>query len=50
LEAADAGARPAPSSAPASLPDDLTQREAEVLSLVAEGQAVHYAYTRGLAK
>jgi DNA-binding NarL/FixJ family response regulator len=84
MEAAGAGARPAPSSSPASLPDDLTPREAEVLSLVAEGlsnreiastlvvseatvkthinhvfakigardraQAVHYAYTRGLAK
>jgi DNA-binding NarL/FixJ family response regulator len=83
MEAAGAGARPAPSSAPASLPDDLTPREAEVLSLVAQGlsnreiasalvvseatvkthinhvfakigardraQAVHYAYTHGLA-
>jgi DNA-binding NarL/FixJ family response regulator len=83
VEAAGAGARPAPSSAPASLPDDLTPREAEVLSLVAQGlsnreiasalvvseatvkthinhvfakigardraQAVHYAYTHGLA-
>ena len=82
MEAANAGARPAPP--PASLPDDLTPREAEVLSLVAEGlsnreiastlvvseatvkthinhvfakigvrdraQAVHYAYTHGLAK
>ena len=82
MEAANAGGRPAPP--PASLPDDLTPREAEVLSLVAEGlsnreiastlvvseatvkthinhvfakigvrdraQAVHYAYTHGLAK
>ena len=82
IEAAGAGARPARS--PASLPDDLTPREAEVLALVAEGlsnreiasalvvseatvkthinhvfakigardraQAVHYAYTHGLAK
>jgi DNA-binding NarL/FixJ family response regulator len=81
LEAASAGVRPAP--APASLPDDLTPREAEVLSLIARGlsnreiatslvvseatvkthinhvfakigardraQAVHYAYTHGLA-
>ena len=84
VEAAGAGARRAPSSSPATLPDDLTPREAEVLSLVAEGlsnreiastlvvseatvkthinhvfakigvrdraQAVHYAYTHGLAK
>jgi DNA-binding NarL/FixJ family response regulator len=85
LEAATAGARPAstPAPAPASLPDNLTPREAEVLSLVAQGlsnreiaetlvvseatvkshinhvfakigardraQAVHYAYTHGLA-
>ena len=35
VEAAGAGARPAP--APAALPDDLTPREAEVLSLVARG-------------
>jgi DNA-binding NarL/FixJ family response regulator len=84
LEAASAGARPSqPSSAPANLPDDLTPREAEVLSLIAKGlsngeiastlvvseatvkthinhvfakigardraQAVHYAYTHGLA-
>ncbi|HTU94321.1 MAG TPA: response regulator transcription factor [Solirubrobacteraceae bacterium] len=81
VEAASAGARPAPP--PASLPDDLTPREAEVLRLVADGmsnreiaatlvvseatvkthinhvfakigardraQAVHYAYTHGLA-
>jgi DNA-binding NarL/FixJ family response regulator len=81
IEAAGAAARPAP--APAALPDDLTPREAEVLSLVAQGlsnreiattlvvseatvkthinhvfaktgardraQAVHYAYTHGLA-
>ncbi|MGZ4295441.1 MAG: response regulator [Solirubrobacteraceae bacterium] len=81
VEAASAAARPAP--APASLPDELTPREAEVLALVAQGlsnreiagrlvvseatvkthinhvfaktgardraQAVHYAYTRGLA-
>ena len=81
LEAARAGARPAP--APSALPDDLTPREAEVLSLIAGGlsngeiaatlvvseatikthinhvfakvgardraQAVHYAYTHGLA-
>jgi DNA-binding NarL/FixJ family response regulator len=81
LAAATAGARPAPQ--PATLPDDLTQREAEVLSLIARGlsnreiadtlvvseatikthinhvfakigvrdraQAVHYAYTHGLA-
>ena len=81
LEAARAGARPAP--LPSDLPDDLTPREAEVLSLIAGGlsnaeiaatlvisdatvkthinhvfaktgardraQAVHYAYTHGLA-
>jgi DNA-binding NarL/FixJ family response regulator len=81
IHAASAGARPAP--APAALPDDLTPREAEVLTLVARGlsnreiattlvvseatvkthinhvfaktgardraQAVHYAYTHGLA-
>ncbi len=83
IEAAGAGARAAASSKPASLPDELTPREAEVLSLVAQGlsngeiastlvvseatvkthinhvfakigardraQAVHYAYTHGLA-
>jgi DNA-binding NarL/FixJ family response regulator len=81
LAAASAGARPAPP--PAALPDDLTPREAEVVSLIARGlsnseiaaalvvstatvkthinhvfakigardraQAVHYAYTHGLA-
>jgi DNA-binding NarL/FixJ family response regulator len=81
LAAATAGARPAPVSS--TLPDELTPREAEVLSLIARGlsnaeiadklvvseatvkthinhvfakigardraQAVHYAYTHGLA-
>jgi DNA-binding NarL/FixJ family response regulator len=81
VQAASAQSRPAP--APASLPDELTPREAEVLTLIAEGlsnreiasalvvseatvkthinhvfakigardraQAVHYAYTHGLA-
>ena len=81
LAAASAGARPAPP--PTDLPDDLTPREAEVVSLIARGlsnseiaaalvvsnatvkthinhvfakigardraQAVHYAYTHGLA-
>ena len=83
IQAASAGARPQPSPAPVSLPDELTPREAEVLSLIATGlsngeiastlvvseatvkthinhvfakigardraQAVHYAYTHGLA-
>jgi DNA-binding NarL/FixJ family response regulator len=82
VSAATAGARPA--RPPATLPDDLTPREAEVLSLIAGGlsngeiaaslvvseatvkthinhvfakigardraQAVHYAYTHGLAE
>jgi DNA-binding NarL/FixJ family response regulator len=82
IAAATAGARPSP--APADLPDQLTPREAEVLSLIACGlsngeiaatlvvseatvkshinhvfakigardraQAVHYAYTHGLAQ
>jgi DNA-binding NarL/FixJ family response regulator len=81
IAAASAGSRPKP--LPASLPDGLTAREAEVLSLIAQGmsnreiaaklfvseatikthinhvfakigardraQAVHYAYTHGLA-
>jgi DNA-binding NarL/FixJ family response regulator len=83
IQAASAGARAAPSSTPPGLPDELTPREAEVLSLIANGlsngeiastlfvseatvkthinhvfakigardraQAVHYAYTHGLA-
>jgi DNA-binding NarL/FixJ family response regulator len=83
IQAASAGARAAPSSTPAGLPAELTPREAEVLSLIANGlsngeiastlfvseatvkthinhvfakigardraQAVHYAYTHGLA-
>ena len=83
IQAASAGARAGPSPTPASLPDELTPREAEVLSLIANGlsngeiasalvvseatvkthinhvfakigardraQAVHYAYTHGLA-
>jgi DNA-binding NarL/FixJ family response regulator len=81
LDAAAAGSRPVP---PSALPDDLTPREAEVLTLIARGlsngeiastlvvseatvkthvnhvfskigardraQAVHYAYTHGLAE
>ena len=84
LEAAAAGAHPASVAAPTPLPGDLTPREAEVLSLIAQGlsnreiadtlvvseatvkthinhvfskigardraQAVHYAYTHGLAR
>ncbi len=83
LIAAAASARPRPAPTPASLPDELTPREAEVLKLIAAGlsnveiastlvvseatvkthinhvfskigardraQAVHYAYTHGLA-
>ena len=37
IQAASAGARPQPSPAPASLPDELTPREADVLSLIATG-------------
>jgi DNA-binding NarL/FixJ family response regulator len=80
---AAAGVRPQPTPPPTSLPDELTPREAEVLSMIARGlsnreiattlvvseatikthinhvfakigardraQAVHYAYTHGLA-
>jgi DNA-binding NarL/FixJ family response regulator len=83
IAAADAGVPRRPAPPPTSLPDDLTPREAEVLSLIARGlsngeiagtlvvseatvkthinhvfakigardraQAVHYAYTHGLA-
>jgi DNA-binding NarL/FixJ family response regulator len=83
IQAASAGARGAAAPPPTNLPDDLTPREAEVLSLIANGlsngeiastlvvseatvkthinhvfakigardraQAVHYAYTHGLA-
>jgi DNA-binding NarL/FixJ family response regulator len=84
IEAATAGAREGTRPTPASLPDELTPREAEVLTLIAQGlsngeiastlvvseatvkthinhvfakigardraQAVHYAYTHGLAR